>query len=74
MKEWLFLRREVLHHSVDVGDLKRVRTRVLGDGTSLDEDLLNLHVVDDGTVSPRTLSKTTLTVPSAAHAHTYDYK
>lgn len=65
----LLVLRHVLEHSVGIRDLERVGAKVLHHSASLDEELLDLHVVKNGAVPPGALAKAALRVPRAAHAH-----
>ena len=65
----LLLGFEVLEHGAGIGHFERIGARVLRNATTLDEKLLQLHVIDDGTVAPRALAEPTLRVPGATHTH-----
>mmetsp|Transcript_1908 Transcript_1908/g.5751 ORF Transcript_1908/g.5751 Transcript_1908/m.5751 type:complete len:249 (-) Transcript_1908:131-877(-) len=62
-------RLEVPEHGTGVRHLEGIGAGVLVHLSSLDEDLLDLHVIDDDTVPPGSLSESSLRVPDAAHSH-----
>ena len=65
----LLLRLEVGEHGLGIRNLEGIGARVLLHRAALDEELLHLHVVDDGSVAPGALAKAAFCVPCAAHAH-----
>ena len=60
---------EVREHGSGVRNLKGIGSGILGDTTSLNKELFNLHVVNEGRVTPRALTETTLCLPQAGHSH-----
>ena len=56
---------QVFEHLRSAADLEGVGAAVLRHGAALDEQLLDLAVIDDGTVAPRALAEAALRVPRA---------
>ena len=63
-------RLEVSKDGFSRGYFERIGAVVLENSTSLDEKLLNLHVVNDSGITPGAFSKSTLLFPGGTHSHT----
>ena len=64
----LLVKLQVLQHGAGIADLERVGVGVL-DEVGLDEELLHLHVVDDGGVAPGAFAEAPVGRPRGGHSH-----
>ena len=65
----LFAALEISKHGLLIGALVRVGIRIL-DESRLNKNLLDLHIINNARVTPRSLAEAAILCPYARHAHT----